>query len=74
MSDAPSYSQLAGLYGDEYLSLWAGLQACPECGGDGGGETLPTCLHDTGRWIECIHCGGTGSVDTEPAGIEHTEQ
>lgn len=71
--ETPSYNQLAGIYGDDYLRSYAGIQVCPECGGDGGGETMPTGPHDTGRWVECSHCGGTGSVDSEPAGIEHTE-
>lgn len=49
------------------------MVACPACGGDGGGEAMPTGPHDSGRWVECNHCGGTGSIDTEPAGFEHTD-
>lgn len=71
--ETPSFAQLAGLYGEQYLADFAGLYPCPACGGDGGGEAMPTGPHDTGRWIDCGHCGGTGSVASEPAGIEHTE-
>lgn len=73
MTDIPSFNQLVGIYGECHLRDEWCLVPCPECNGDGGGETLPTGPHDAGRWIECSHCGGTGSVDTEHAGIEHTK-
>lgn len=73
MSVVPSFNQLAGIYGEDHLLQEWDLRPCPECNGDGGGEALPTGPHDTGRWVACLHCGGTGSVDSAPAGIEHTE-
>lgn len=69
-----TYNELVGMYGEEYMEMWCGwVVPCPVCGGDGGGETLPTGPYDNGRWVECQRCGGTGSVETEPAGQEHTE-
>lgn len=69
-----TYSEYVGTYGEDYMELWcAWVVPCPKCGGDGGGETMPTGPHDTGEWIECSGCGGAGHVGTEPAGIEHTE-
>lgn len=69
-----TYSEYVGTYGDDYIELWcAWMVPCPECGGDGGRETMPTGPHETAQWIECAHCSGTGTGGAAPAGIELTD-
>lgn len=46
------------------------IDPCPDCGGDGGWESMPTGYNPvngnpTTHWIECRTCDGGGEVETE---------
>jgi len=46
------------------------IDPCPDCGGDGGGESMPYGYNPQNgapltRWIECRTCDGRGEVETE---------
>ena len=46
------------------------IDPCPDCGGDGGFESMPTGYNHingqpTTHWIECRTCDGGGEVQAE---------
>lgn len=43
------------------------VETCPDCGGDGGGESMPDMINGApaSQWIVCRACAGHGEVETE---------
>lgn len=74
-SDTPTYAELEGLYGSEYLELYARIQACDACGGDGYFDE-PAAWPGTARGYTCAACNGTGEqeVELEPITLEDLEK
>ena len=46
------------------------IDTCPDCGGDGGFESMPTGYDSANgnpvtHWVDCRACGGGGEIEAE---------